>query len=104
MRGIARFNFNELCNQNLGGEDYIEIANCCHFITIENIPNFNNENADMQQRFITLIDIFYEKKIPLLISSNFKPNELNSADRLKQPFKRTISRIYELTSPEIKIV
>jgi cell division protein ZapE len=41
----------------------------CNFIIIENIPNFNNDNSNQQQRFITLIDIFYEKNIPLMISS-----------------------------------
>ena len=24
--GVSRFNFNELCDQNLGAEDYLEIA------------------------------------------------------------------------------
>ena len=28
---------------------------------IENIPNFNNNNSNQQQRFITLIDIFMKK-------------------------------------------
>jgi Predicted ATPase len=30
-------------------------------IVIDNIPNFNDENVNEQQRFITLIDIIYEK-------------------------------------------
>jgi cell division protein ZapE len=102
--GVAKFNFNELCDQNIGGEDYIQIAKNCNFITIEDVPNFTDENINMQQRFITLIDILYEKKIPLLISSNFNLSELNGSKRLEEPFKRTISRIYELTSPNIKIV
>ena len=102
--GIAKFNFDELCNKNVGSEDYIKIAESCDFVVIENIPNFSDDNANRQQRFITLIDIFYEKKIPLLVSSNFKPSELGTSTRLESPFKRTISRIYELTSPDIQIV
>ena len=39
--GIIRFNFKELCDQNLGAEDYLEIAKICNFIVIENIPQFN---------------------------------------------------------------
>jgi cell division protein ZapE len=100
--GVARFNFDNLCNINIGSEDYIKIANECNFVLIENIPNFSDENANMQQRFITLIDIFYEKKIPLLISSKTKLDQLGSSQRLEKPFKRTISRIYELTSPNFK--
>jgi len=98
---IARFTFNELCAQNIGGEDYIKIAEVCNFIVIENIPEFNNNNKDKQQRFITLIDILYEKKIPLMISSSTELHNLSSSTSLEIPFKRTLSRLYELTSIKI---
>ena len=101
--GIARFDFKELCDVNIGAEDYIEIANNCNFIVIENIPRFNNENSNQQNRFITLIDILYEKKIPLLISAEANLENLGSEKKLKESFKRTISRLYELTSPDINI-
>ena len=96
--GIARLNFNEICDQNLGAEDYIEISKVCNLIFIEDVPNFNNTNSNQQQRFITFIDIIYEKKIPLMITSNVNLNKINSAKSIKEPFKRTISRLYELTS------
>ncbi len=96
--GIARFNFKDLCAKNIGAEDYIKIAEKCDLIIIENIPNFNNVNLNQQQRFITLIDIIYEKSIPLMITSESKLDSLSSSDNLKQSFKRTISRLYELTS------
>ena len=96
--GIARFDFKDLCAKNIGAEDYIKIAQTCNFIIIENIPNFNNDNSNQQQRFITLIDIFYEKNIPLMITSQSKFDLLTSSMNLKQFFKRTISRLYELTS------
>jgi cell division protein ZapE len=96
--GISRFDFKDLCAKNIGAEDYIKIAQTCNFIIIENIPNFNNDNSNQQQRFITLIDIFYEKNIPLMITSQSKLDLLTSSMNLKQFFKRTISRLYELTS------
>jgi cell division protein ZapE len=96
--GVARFNFKDLCAKNIGAEDYIKIAEICDFIIIENIPNFNNINSNQQQRFITLIDIIYEKNIPLIITSQSKLDSLSSANNLEQSFKRTISRLYELTS------
>ncbi len=96
--GVAKFKFDELCNRNLGSEDYISISNNCSFIFIENLPDFNESNSDQQQRFITLIDIIYEKKIPLMITSNVNLNIINSSKHLKDPFKRTVSRLYELTS------
>ena len=99
--GIARFNFKDLCAKNIGAEDYIKIAEKCDFIIIENIPNFNNVNSNQQQRFITLIDIIYEKNIPLMITSQSKLDSLSSSDYLKQSFKRTISRLYQLTSVKL---
>ena len=65
---------------------------------IENIPNFNNYNSNQQQRFITLIDILYEKNIPLMLTSQTSLDLLGSSFILKNVFKRTISRIYELTT------
>ena len=100
--GIVKFNFEELCNRNLGSEDYLNISQNSKFILIENLPDFDDNNSDQQQRFITLIDIIYEKKIPILISSKNSLNKLNSSQSLSQIFKRTISRLYELTS--IKII
>ena len=100
---MARFDFKTLCDQNLGAEDYLEIIKNCVFIVIDQIPQFDNFNSNQQQRFITLIDILYEKKIPLLITSEKKLNEINSSPSLKNPFKRTISRLYELTSIDYQI-
>jgi cell division protein ZapE len=100
--GIVKFNFQELCNRNLGSEDYLNISQNSKFILIENLPDFDENNSDQQQRFVTLIDIMYEKKIPILISSKNSLDKLNSSRSLSQIFKRTISRLYELTS--IKII
>ena len=76
----------------------MSIANVCDFIFIKNLPDFNDSNSNQQQRFITLIDIIYEKKIPLMITSKVNLDTINSAKSLIDPFKRTVSRLYELTS------
>ena len=96
--GISRFDFRDLCAKNIGAEDYIKIADTSRFIVLENIPNFNNDNSNQQQRFITLIDILYEKKIPLMLTSQLSLDLLSSSFVLKKAFKRTISRMRELTT------
>ena len=96
--GISRFEFKDLCAKNIGAEDYIKIADTCSFIIIENIPNFNDDNSNQQQRFVTLIDILYEKNVPLMITSKSQLNLINSSKSLENVFKRTVSRLYELTS------
>ena len=96
--GVVRFNFNELCDQNLGAKDYLEIIKNCKFIVIDQIPQFNDTNSNQQQRFITLIDVIYDKNIPISVTSNKSLNKFTSSRLLEKPFKRTISRLYELTS------
>ena len=96
--GISRFNFKELCDENLGAEDYLEITKISKYIVIENIPQFNDINSNQQQRFITLIDVIYDKNIPMAVTANQSLNNFSSSQSLKNPFKRTISRLYELTS------
>jgi cell division protein ZapE len=96
--GVARFNFNNLCDQNLGAEDYLEIIKNCKFIVIDQIPQFNDTNSNQQQRFITLLDVIYDKNIPISVTANQNLDEFNSSKLLEKPFKRTISRLYELTS------
>jgi len=96
--GIMRFNFNELCDQNLGAEDYLEIIKSSKFIVINQIPQFNDTNSNQQQRFITLLDVIYDKNIPIAVTSNQSLDQFTSSRLLEKPFKRTISRLYELTS------
>ena len=98
--GILRFNFNQLCDQNLGAEDYLEMIKNCKFIIIDQIPQFNDTNSNQQQRFITLLDVIYDKNIPIAVTANQNLDEFTSSRLLEKPFKRTISRLYELTSIE----
>ena len=96
--GIARFNFKELCDKNLGAEDYLNLANICKHIFIEEIPNFDEYNSNQQLRFITLIDILYDKKVTLILSMESKLEKLNSSKKHSEIFKRTVSRLHEMTA------
>ena len=99
---ICRFYFKDLCDQNLGAEDYLEIAKVSDFIVIENIPQFDEINSNQQHRFITLIDIIYDKSIPIAVTASQNLDKFISSQILENQFKRTISRLYELTSKEYK--
>ena len=96
--GIVRFNFRELCDKNLGAEDYLNLSQICKHVFIEEIPNFDEFNSNQQLRFITLIDIFYEKKVSLTLSLNCMLDKLETSKKHSKIFKRTLSRLYEMTS------
>ncbi len=95
--GVARFKFKDLCDNNLGAEDFLNIAHICKHLFIEDIPIFNNENSNQQLRFITLIDILYEKKIRLTLSLDESLDNLGSSKKHSTTFKRTLSRMFEMT-------
>ena len=101
--GVVRFTFDELCDKNLGAEDYLKISKVSKFIVIDKIPKFDDINSNQQHRFITLIDILYDKKIPIAITAEKNLDELTSSKSLKEPFNRTISRLYELTSSNFNL-
>ncbi len=95
--GVTRFNFKELCDKNLGAEDYLNLANICSHIFIEEIPNFDEYNSNQQLRFITLIDILYDKKISLTLSMASELKNMSSSKKHSEVFKRTVSRLYQMT-------
>ena len=95
--GVARFNFKELCDQNLGAEDYLNISLICEHIFIEEVPVFNEYNSNQQLRFITLIDILYEKKISLTLSMESDLSKIGTSKKHSETFKRTSSRLHEMT-------
>ena len=99
--GLARFNFKDLCDQNLGAEDYLNLSNICNHIFIEQVPIFNDYNSNQQLRFITLIDILYEKKLTVTLSTEADLNKIGTSKKHSQTFKRTLSRLYEMTASKL---
>ncbi len=97
FNGIVKFKYEDLCKTTLGAEDYINISKICKHVFIEEIPNFNEYNSNEQLRFITLIDIFYEKQINLTLSIAADLDKINSSKKHSSIFKRTISRLFEMT-------
>ena len=95
--GIVRIKFRELFDVNIGSEDYLNIAAVCKHVFIEDIPIFTDQNSNQQLRFIILIDIFYEKKISLTLSLQKNLINIGSSKKHSEVFKRTLSRINEMT-------
>jgi cell division protein ZapE len=98
VSGIAKFDFKDLCFQNYGSEDYIEICKIVKIFFIENIPNFTDETINEQYRFINLIDIIYDNKLSLVATATVPINQLTSSAKLTKVFQRTLSRLNELTA------
>ena len=94
----ARFNFDELCGSETSTEDYLHLVKYVNIVFLENVPDFSNSNSNQQERFINLIDVLYDNKINLIMSSEKRIDDLNSAYYLKDKFIRTKSRLIEMKS------
>lgn len=67
--GVARTTFDSLCGSPVGSLDYLALANKCHTLVLDGIPEFGVGKHNEARRFITLIDVLYDKRACLIASS-----------------------------------
>jgi cell division protein ZapE len=99
-KGVARFGFDELCEQPLGAADYLKIAHEFHTVIVDRIPVMDYDQRNEAKRFIILIDTFYDNAVKLLASAAAEPDMLYLAHEgfEAREFKRTASRLIEMRS------
>ena len=95
-RGVAWFDFAELCDGPRGKADYIELARRYHTMVISDIPRFGFNNADVVRRFTWLIDEFYDRRVKLIMSAADVPEALYPMAEGGDQFLRTVSRLTEM--------
>ena len=100
--GVARFQFEDLCAKPLGASDYLAVARAYHTVLIEGVPRMDLARRNEAKRFITLIDIFYENHVKLVMSAEAEVDALYGADSGFEAFEfqRTVSRLIEMRSDE----
>lgn len=97
---IIWFCFTQLCMGPRHKSDYLEIASTFQTVFLENVPALDGSMDDSVRRFISMIDIFYDHHIKLIISAEVLPEKLYSGERLAFEFKRTASRLQEMQSSD----
>ena len=95
-RGVAWFDFAELCDGPRGKADYIELSRRYHTIVISGIPRFGRNNADVVRRFTWLVDEFYDRRVKLIMSAADQPEALYPMAEGGDQFIRTVSRLTEM--------
>ena len=97
-RSAARFSFSELCEQPLGGTDYLAIVRHFGAIFIDHIPIMSRDKRNEAKRFVTLIDTIYDSRTKLVCSADGEPGDLYPAGDGSFEFERTASRLVEMRS------
>lgn len=114
--GVIWFDFAALCGGPRSQNDYLEIAQRFHTLILSDVPRLTASMQAEVRRFIWLIDVLYDCKIKLLLSSDLpvkdwqdgqQQNSANQkynaqADRNSLPpdFQRTVSRLIEMQSDQ----
>jgi len=98
--GVARFDFDALCNTALGAGDYLAIATAFHTVIIDGIPRLSPDNYDQARRFIVLVDTLYDQRVKLIASADAPPDKLYQRGENAKMFERTASRLDEMQSDD----
>lgn len=94
--GVAWFDFAELCTAPRAAADYLEIARLYHTVLLSGVPVLDDERNDDARRFISLVDVFYDHHVKLIVSAAAPPGETYRGQRLSFEFQRTSSRLHEM--------
>lgn len=97
-KGIAWFEFDEICDGPRSQADYIELARWYPTVIVSGVPRFGRDSEDRARRFIALVDEFYDRRVKLILSAAAMPGELYGGSRLTFEFERTVSRLTEMQS------
>lgn len=88
--------FDNFFEKNLEFQDYNLIAKKIKIFVLRNIKQIDESKKNILARFISFIDVLYENKNILSISSNVGLDELYIGNTNSSEFKRTISRLKEM--------
>lgn len=95
--GVVRVSFKDLCEIPLGPSDYLALVDHFHTIFMENVPIMDESMHNEAKRFITLIDILYDRGRNLVMSAQAEPDRLYISGKNSDFFVRTSSRLMEMT-------
>lgn len=92
------FDFNTVCHLPRSQLDYLEIADKFDTVFVSGIPVLTSNHTLQTIMFIHFIDVMYDRGINIIISAEVPLDELYVEGELKETFKRTLSRLFEMQS------
>ncbi len=98
---LVLISFQEICGQNLGSVDYLELTDHMEALYISSVPQLNDENLDKVKRFIGLVDILYHKEKRLIMTAAVPLEDLYRGQKEALLFKRTLSRLAEMNRHKV---
>lgn len=97
-KGIAWFDFAEICDGPRSQNDYIEIARWYPTVIVSGVPLLHEGLENQARRFVALVDEFYDRRVKLIVAAAKPIDALYTGKRLGSEFDRTVSRLIEMQS------
>ena len=98
--GVVWFDFRALCGGPRSQNDYLEIASQFHTVILSDVPHMPVRMASEARRFTWLVDVLYDRRVKLVVSSAVPAEALYTEGPLSHEFPRTVSRLTEMQSAE----
>jgi cell division protein ZapE len=96
---IIWFDFDVLCHVPRSQLDYLVIADQFHTVLLSNVPKIDEEQYNLLTYFISLVDVFYDSHVKLILSAAVSAESLAPVNgQLAFAFQRTQSRLQEMQS------
>lgn len=96
--GVVWFDFKTLCAGPRSQNDYLEIASQFHTVLLSDVPQMTPRMASEARRFTWLIDVFYDRRVKLIMSAQVEADRLYTEGQMVNEFARTASRLKEMSS------
>lgn len=96
--GVVWFDFRTLCGGPRSQNDYLEIASQFHTVLLSDVPQMSPRMASEARRFTWLVDVFYDRRVKLILSAEVDANQLYTEGQMAHEFARTVSRLAEMSS------
>jgi len=75
---VVHFGFDELCRTATGPSEWVGIANAAEAIILTDVPRFEAHDEDAARRFVTFVDIVYDRQRFLVITAETSPEKIFS--------------------------
>ncbi|MBF0611118.1 MAG: cell division protein ZapE [Magnetococcales bacterium] len=95
--GVFWFGFEELCSRMLGRAEYMNLCGQAKSVIISGLPRLTADGADAAMRFIVLVDLLYEHRVPLQVYSHVDLAEACLDGPAAFAWRRSVSRVHELS-------
>jgi len=95
---VVWFDFKDICHVPRSQKDYLFIAQHFKTVLISNVPKIDSHEKDIICLFISLIDVFYDARIRVVISSAEPVAQIYQKGFMILEYTRTNSRLIEMQS------